>query len=154
VKANSGQKRSLHMKIHLTIFLACATAFSTTALSANDQRPKPISQVLPEYSFDLRRSRIEGDVLLSFTITSQGGVADATVVRSTRREFELPALVAIKQWKFIPATRDGLAVSTPTRQLVAFAMLRSQDVEVTPVASATLAVKFSGSAETATSDHH
>ena len=68
----------------------------------------------------MQHSGCDGAVLVAFTITPQGDVADAVVVSSTQRTFEAPTLAAVKQWKFAPGMKDGIAVSTSARLLITF----------------------------------
>lgn len=101
------------MKTRLILLYAVATALSLPAsatLFAAVDLPTPISQVSPKYAFDLRRDEIEGKVVVSYTITAQGDVANAAVVSSTEKAFERATLAAIKQWKFTPAKKDGVVV--------------------------------------------
>jgi protein TonB len=77
-----------------------------------DQQPVPISQPLPIYPYDMKREQIEGDVYVAFILSSTGDVIDAYAVRSTRREFERPAIDAVMKWKFRPGKKGGRAVST------------------------------------------
>jgi protein TonB len=46
------------------------------------------------------------------TIDATGKVTEAEVQSSSRPEFEEPALEAVKQWTFKPATQDGIAVTS------------------------------------------
>jgi hypothetical protein len=56
------------------------------------------------------------------------------IVSSTEKSFEKPTLAAIRQWKFTPATRDGVAVSTPVRQTISFRLLYLHNVNATAMA--------------------
>jgi len=99
-------------------------------LSATERRPAAITQHAPAFPYLLRQSGCDGAVLVAFTVTAKGDVADASVVSSTMSEFDLPTLRAIKKWKFIPGTKDGVAVDTPVCQLVAF-IIRPHDRRTT-----------------------
>jgi TonB family protein len=104
---------------------ARAAALSLTAsvsMSAADQSPTPVSQPAPNYAFDLRHDEIEGKVTVSYTVNAKGEVVDGVVVSSTEKAFERPTLAAIRQWKFTPATKDGVAVSTSVRQTINFTL--------------------------------
>jgi len=43
-------------------------------------------------------------------IDEKGNVINGTVVKSTHKDFEEPALEAVKGWKFRPAKKEGVAV--------------------------------------------
>jgi len=105
--------------------LLLAAALSTTAfasLSAEDRLPQPVSQPSPGYPFDLRKAQIEGDVLIVFTVTAEGTVANPQVVSSSNWVFRDLTLAAIKQWKYTPALKDGRPVSVKVRQPFTFRM--------------------------------
>lgn len=92
--------------------LAAALSVSASnALSAPAQDAKPISQVAPAYSHELRASGIEGEVVVGFTISATGEVLNPVVVSSTDRLLEYPTLAAVRKWRFAPAMKDGVAVS-------------------------------------------
>jgi protein TonB len=102
-----------------------AAALSVSALnpmSAAVLDAKPIAQPAPSYPSELRTACLEGQVVVSFTITAQGDVINAQVVSSTDRRLEAPALEAIQKWKFAPAMRDGVAIKVKALQPIAFAM--------------------------------
>jgi len=102
-----------------------AAALSVSALnplSAAVQDAKPISQPAPSYSAYLRSACVEGKVVVRFTVTAKGDVINPEVVSSTDRLLEAPALDAVRQWKFVPATKDGVAINERAIQPVAFVM--------------------------------
>ena len=98
----------------------CASALSP--LSAAIQDAKPVSQIAPAYSHELRARALEGEVVVSFTVSATGNVIAPTVVSSTDRALEYPALAAVRNWKFTPAMKDGVAVSQKVVQPFAFVM--------------------------------
>lgn len=111
--------------MNIRIIPACslAAALSVSALnplSAAVQDAKPVSQTAPIYSSDLRASCVEGQVVVSFTITAKGDVINPAVVSSTDRRLEAPALEAVRKWKFEPASKDGVAVRVRALQPLAF----------------------------------
>jgi len=72
-----------------------------------DVPPKPISQTKPIYPLALRASRRTGDVMVGFIVTEGGRVIMPYVMRSSRREFEQPALDCVRRWRFEPAKYKG-----------------------------------------------
>jgi TonB family protein len=112
------------MNIRLMSVCSLAAALSVSALTplsaAVLEDAKPISQVAPTYSPSLRASCVEGNVLISFTITAKGDVVNPVVVSSTDEHLNNAALNAVRQWKFAPATKDGVAVKVKAIQPVAF----------------------------------
>jgi TonB family protein len=123
-KQNSS-KHAPDMNIRSMSALSIAAALSVSALtplSAAVQQATPISQVAPAYSHDLRASRVEGEVVVSFTISATGRVLNPVVVSSSDRLLEKPTLAAVRKWTFAPAMKDGVAVSERVVQPVAFLM--------------------------------
>jgi TonB family protein len=101
-----------------------SSCFIIAALSASAsaavQNPKPISQVAPAYALDLRQSDVEGEVVVSFTISASGNVINPAIVSSTDRDLNDCTLAAVRKWKFAPTMKDGVAVSVKALQPVAF----------------------------------
>ena len=97
----------------LTTVEATATPAFARA-DGNLEAPVPLRTVRPQYPFEMKRSGIGGDVHVKCLIDEKGFVRESEVVTASQREFEQPALAAIKQWTFQPARRDGV----PTAQWV------------------------------------
>ena len=111
------------MNTRLSSLLVLAAALSASAfapLSAEDRLPQPVAQPSPAYPFDLRKAQIEGDVLIIFTVTREGQVADPQVVSSSNWVFRDLTLAAIKKWQYTPALKDGHPVSIKVSQSFAF----------------------------------
>jgi TonB family protein len=90
-------------------------------LSALDQPPRLISSVIPEYPFAAKRENIEGTVLLRFVITEDGYVKEPMVVESfPAGVFDESALMAIEQFRYEPAIKDGKAVNCIVQQRIDF----------------------------------
>ncbi len=67
----------------------------------------------PVYPVAARRKNIEGDVVVQIEISADGLCATASVATSSGSTLlDDAALVAVKQWKFRPATKDGKAVAS------------------------------------------
>lgn len=75
-----------------------------------DEQPVPVKAVPPEYPAEMRRESVSGIVMLKLVIDENGDVLEKSVTKSTRAEFEGPALAAIGKWKFKPARKAGEAV--------------------------------------------
>jgi TonB family protein len=85
-------------------------ATESTLLTARNRRPTDV-----EPYEEAQSAGISGVVQAEITITEQGTVTDATIVRSVPLLDE-PALEAVRQWRFEPAIVDGKAV--PVRMVV------------------------------------
>jgi protein TonB len=67
------------------------------------------------------RARQQGWVVVSFTIDPDGGTSDVKVVEAQpRRVFDRAAMDAVGRYKFTPAMKDGVAVSSTKQQRIEF----------------------------------
>lgn len=85
-----------------------------------DQKPVARVQPGPQYPYEMSRAGINGEVVVEFIINSNGDVTQTQVVRSSHREFEVPAVQAVLKWKFKPGRKGGRAVNTRVSQLIEF----------------------------------
>ncbi|HSV26864.1 MAG TPA: energy transducer TonB [Sedimentisphaerales bacterium] len=74
-----------------------------------DQKPRVISQPGPTLTAAMRR-KAPGKVYIAFVVDHDGRVTDPIVQRSSDPVFEQAALNSVKQWKFEPGKRNGMAV--------------------------------------------
>jgi periplasmic protein TonB len=75
-----------------------------------DQNPTAVKTPEPKYPVSLKREGVSGIVAVTCVIDETGKVISAKATKSTRAEFEKPALDAIQNWVFKPATKDGKPV--------------------------------------------
>lgn len=89
-----------------------------------DRRATPIVRIPPQYPQIASVKGIEGWVLVEFTITPGGTVADARVVDAEPKGvFDRETLRAIKRWKYQPKIVDGQAVPQYNmRELIQFVL--------------------------------
>jgi protein TonB len=73
--------------------------------------PKVLQKTDPEYTPEAKAAKIDGTVLLSLVVGSDGVARDIQVVRSLDPGLDNKAMAAVQNWKFQPATKDGQAVS-------------------------------------------
>ena len=85
-----------------------------------DQRPTARVQPQPAYPYEMSRAGISGDVVVEFIINENGDVIDTRIVRSSHREFEVPAVQAVQKWKFKAGRKGGKAVKVRVSQLIEF----------------------------------
>ena len=71
--------------------------------------PRPLKEVKPQYTAEAMRARVEGGVLLSAVVKTDGSVGDIQVLRSLDPKFGLDeqARAAAAQWRFAPGTVKG-----------------------------------------------
>ncbi|MBN1240072.1 MAG: TonB family protein [Gammaproteobacteria bacterium] len=70
-------------------------------------------KVPPVYPPEAAGQGLEGSVVVEFTVTDTGDVADPAVVESTDAVFERAALDAVRQFKYMPRIAGGEAVAVP-----------------------------------------
>jgi len=85
-----------------------------------DQQPVARVRQAPSYPYDMRRAGINGSVVVEFIISTEGDVIQTQVIKSSHREFEMPALQAVQKWKFKPGRRRGQVVNVRASQLLEF----------------------------------
>jgi TonB family protein len=64
----------------------------------------------PEYSDEAYTAKREGTVVLSLVVQKDGTATDVRAVRSLGLGLDEKAVAAVKNWRFRPADKDGMAV--------------------------------------------
>jgi len=72
--------------------------------------PVNTTRVNPIYPEEARAKRIQGIGILEVLIDKTGIVKDATVLKRLPYGLSEAAVEAVRQWTFVPATKDGQAV--------------------------------------------
>ena len=62
----------------------------------------PLQTVVPAYPEKARRNRVQGEVEVCFNVNRDGKTSRVAVRRSTNREFERPAINAVRQSTYKP----------------------------------------------------
>jgi TonB family protein len=75
--------------------------------------PTIVREVKPEYTPAALQARIQGSIFLSVVVLDTGEVGDVTVTESLDPEHGLDdnAVLAARQWRFKPGTKDGKPVA-------------------------------------------
>ena len=89
---------------------AISESMTTFALSELDKLPKLLKSVQPMYPKEMLRKGIEGEVVLRIVIDSDGKVLSLAPEHSTNKNFETPAMVAVKEFIYEPPLKNGKAV--------------------------------------------
>lgn len=72
-----------------------------------------VKSVNPRYPTQAQRSRVEGYVVVSFTVEPDGSTSNIRVTDAQPRHvFERAATDAVERWQFTPATRGGVPVAS------------------------------------------
>jgi TonB family protein len=77
----------------------------------------------PEYSADARSAKLQGTVMLSVTIGTDGFAHDLTLLKSLGFGLDEKAAEAVSQWQFKPATSGGVPVPVRATIEVNFRLL-------------------------------
>lgn len=76
-----------------------------------DRKARLIYRTEPEYTGDAREKKIEGSVLLGFTIDHEGVPQGVQIKKSLYPSLDQAAVNSVRSWRFEPAMKDGQAVS-------------------------------------------
>jgi len=100
---------------------------SSSTLHAQDVNTPPVrlNDVKPAYTPDAMRARIYGEVIVAFEIKVDGTTANFTIVKSLDDKLGLDqqAIEAVKQWRYKPATRNGVPVPTHATATLNFTLV-------------------------------
>jgi len=83
---------------------------SPRVASSDVSAPGPLRKVDPKYPPTLIKERVEGEVVLYAVIRSDGSVDSIQLVRGIDEQLDANAMQALSQWRFRPATKQGLPV--------------------------------------------
>ena len=72
--------------------------------------PAVLSRVEPTYSFEARKAKLEGVVVLSAIVRKDGSIKIRKVIRSLGLGLDENAIRALKAWRFRPAMKEGKPV--------------------------------------------
>jgi TonB family protein len=85
--------------------------------------PRLIFDPAPEYSDLARKKKINGKVILSLTVGTDGLPHDIQIKNKLGYGLDEKALDAVRKWKFEPALRDGQPVETRIDVSVSFKLM-------------------------------
>lgn len=68
----------------------------------------------PVYPAEAKKNPVNGPVVLEMTITGEGTPENVHVVKSLRADYDQSAVDAVREWRFAPATKDGVPVEVET----------------------------------------
>ena len=87
---------------------------------AQDQPPHAIYSPEPEYSDKARKKKINGDIMLSLIVGTDGLPRDVTVEKPLGYGLDEQAVKAVQQWRFQPAQHEGQPVEKRIEVSVSF----------------------------------
>jgi TonB family protein len=86
--------------------------------------PVATQQVDPGYPLELMKQNVQGTVVLSAVIGSDGSVGEVRILRGVDDRLDHYASAALSRWHFRPATRNGDAVALQAVVFIPFRPMR------------------------------
>ncbi|HEU5078558.1 MAG TPA: TonB family protein [Opitutaceae bacterium] len=87
---------------------AGSDAYSITDV---DALPVVTKQAPPVYPAELRKAHVLGEAKIQFVVDPSGDPTQLVCLSSTAPEFAESALLAVQQWRFHPAQKNGQPVA-------------------------------------------
>jgi periplasmic protein TonB len=82
--------------------------------------PVAIQEVDPGYLLELMKENVQGTVVLSAVIRSDGSVGEVYILRGVDDRLDAYASAALSRWRFRPGTRNGDPVALQTVVMIPF----------------------------------
>ena len=73
--------------------------------------PRLVTKVEPQFSGEASQGQVDGTVVLTLVVGSDGVAHDIAVSKSLRPDLDRKAIEAVSQWKFQPGEKDGKPVN-------------------------------------------
>ena len=88
------------------------------------EAPKSQHQVRPDYTADAMRAKVQGAVHLEAVVLTDGTVGEVIVTRSLDKDngLDRSAVAALKQWRFMPAVKDGVVIPVVVKVEMTFSI--------------------------------
>jgi TonB family protein len=86
--------------------------------------PVATHEVDPGYPIELMRQNVQGTVMLSAVIRSDGSVGEVRIVHGIDDRLDEYASAALARWRFRPATRNGDPVALQAVVMIPFRPMR------------------------------
>lgn len=87
--------------------LVALVALAAPAAQAETREAVRTKYVEPVYPENLLKTERQGNVLLAGRIDAKGQIGDLRLVATSNNGLVKPAIEAVEQWRFRPATKDG-----------------------------------------------
>ena len=84
--------------------------------------PRLLREVKADYTDEARRRNVNGDVVLEIVVRRDGSVGDVHVLTGLGSGLDQRAIDAVRQWRFDPARRKGVAVDVIVEVAVEFSL--------------------------------
>jgi protein TonB len=100
---------------------AASSVRPTSGAAGEIRVPVKIYDARPVYPKGAAEKKVQGVVILEATITKAGLVTNVRVLQSAPG-LDDAALAAVRQWRYTPATNDGMVADVITKVTVNFAL--------------------------------
>src|SRR5580658_1553578 len=120
------------LAVTLVCALASTSAFAQPAPPADVEPPVVVGHVDAVYPPTALKDREHADVVLALTVDVDGHVSKVDVLESAAPDLDEAAIVAARQWTFVPAKRHGKPVASRIRVPFHFAPPAPPPEMVTP----------------------
>ena len=109
----------------------CVLLFVAACAGSPNRPAEFVSGDGPNYPAEARAKHVEGYVVVEYTVSAEGAVADARVVEAVPPQvFDQAALDAVVRWRYTPRYVDGVpAAATGVRSKVTFKLGEAEDYE-------------------------
>ncbi len=121
VRARAGVRSRVAVVAACVCLVPLLAAFQNQpAAPGADTAPVLIASPDAKYSDAARTARYQGVVMLDVTVDAEGNARGIKVVRKLGLGLDEEAVAAVRQWHWLPATRDGNPVEAPVRVEMVF----------------------------------
>jgi TonB family protein len=90
------------------------------ALTHEITPPRLTEVASPDYTAEAKKKKIEGSVTVAIVVDKKGDVVDAKVVNGLGHGLDENAILAVKEWKYKPAEKNGVPVAVKMNVQVDF----------------------------------
>ena len=112
-----------------TVLLECSaeavqpTIAPTARVGGGVTPPTVVSKIEPEYSEGARKSRLQGNVVVSLQVDTAGVATHMKITKMLGQGLDAKAMEALKTWHFKPGTKDGKPVTVFATIEVSFRLM-------------------------------
>jgi TonB family protein len=109
--------------MRIAVVSAQPTAVGVGLPRADDpgiKTPKATRRVSPHYTRAALAAKAHGNALLEFVIEADGRIGPVRVIQAPHPDLALSSVACLRQWRFTPATKDGVPVAVVATMELAF----------------------------------
>ena len=82
------------------------------AAAEDEDGLRALIKIMPQYPRQAWMNKVEGDVLVEFSVNQQGVVQNIKVISSSSPSFDLPTIDAVSRFRYQPAAENGSPIVT------------------------------------------